>query len=53
MASSDGGVVDPHGTALDKHLQGAVKEPRLVKTEDGGSILSLALHCTLLPECCV
>ena len=31
--------------AMEKHLQSAVREPRFVQTDDGGSILALALHC--------
>ncbi|KAK9917606.1 hypothetical protein WJX75_006379 [Coccomyxa subellipsoidea] len=34
--------------AMEKHLQSAVREPRFVQTDDGGSILALALHCLMV-----
>ncbi|BDA50375.1 hypothetical protein COCOBI_16-0510 [Coccomyxa sp. Obi] len=35
---------------MDKHLQSAVREPRFVQTDDGGSIIALALHCVMVEQ---
>ena len=48
MAAAGAGPEQKGTTAhvdLDSLLQAAVKEPRYIRTEDGGSILALALHC--------
>ncbi|CAL8464775.1 g4310 [Coccomyxa elongata] len=35
---------------MDQHLRSAVREPRFVQTEDGGSVLALALHCVMVEQ---